>query len=631
MDSLSLKPERPISALSALERAERAEDMSTGKRTPPSDQRILSALENTRRKAASPLSSHTPPPEDFPSHLDPAPTDVVFSPIDYEGKKPSSLKPEAYGTDHRTSSPVLQNVTVEGSNLPLELLLVPPPPTIQVVSETQGPAPENPDRPLSVNLSEFIPPPPLIPEEIRVPPEFSEPDATDVPEFDDLADAYSPELPVSECGNQDLTGPDVPDEPNQSKIISNGITDPETKVYTETAYGDDQDNPPQKQPFQAVQDHSTPKENPQTLYQRSMNDSNENLYEAVRLSSGKKKEKGNSGKKRKGTLKNPYAENARETVQEKPKTIRFGRSEKKHTSAKPDEKELKKKEKQRLEKEKKELKEKQERERKEQKEREKKENEMKKKFCVTGQEEAMYQAKVNVTTKGSKNDLPVKNGDVISIIRTTKCPKGKWLARDSSNIYGYVSVDHLEMDFKEMLEVGKKTPRNSTITEAETTTDGRVLNHFSHSAESFTDDSEEWACEDDESFSPAPETSDQLPGGHTRTFSMPETGNKDLAINHQYSHSDTCDSSQIQARQEALQKLATFLRSSKSLDPAPVEPEPERSPSPVQEEAVSEPQISSTQETEFDPTAIILPPPDMYADFMLDSPLHSEPIKNLPC
>ncbi|XP_047230278.1 titin isoform X1 [Girardinichthys multiradiatus] len=626
MDSLSLKPERPVSALSALERAE---DMSTGKRTPPSDQRILSALENTRRKAASPLSSHTPPPEDFPSHLDPAPTDVVFSPIDYEGKKPSS--PEAYGTDHRTASPVLQNVTVERSNLPLELLLVPPPPTIQVVPETQGPAPENPDRPLFVNLSEFIPPPPLIPEEIRVPPEFSEPDATDVPEFDDLTDAYSPELPVSECGNEDLTGPDVPDEPNQSKIISNGITDSETKVYTETAYGDDQDNPPQKQPFQAVQDHSTPKENPQTLYQSSMNDSNENLYEAVRLSSGKKKEKGNSGKKRKGTLKNPYAENARETVQEKPKTIRFGRSEKKQTSAKPDEKELKKKEKQRLEKEKKELKEKQERERKEQKEREKKENEMKKKFCVTGQEEAMYQAKVNVTTKGSKNDLPVKNGDVISIIRTTKCPKGKWLARDSSNTYGYVSVDHLEMDFREMLEVGKKTPRNSTITEAETTTDGRVLNHFSHSAESFTDDSEEWACEDDDSFSPAPETSHQLPGSHTRTFSMPETGNKDLAINHQYSHSDMCDSSQIQARQEALQKLATFLRSSKSLDPAPVEPEPERSSSPVQEEAVSEPQISSTQKTEFDPTAIILPPPDMYADFMLDSPLHSEPIKNLPC
>lgn len=50
-----------------------------------------------------------------------------------------------------------------------------------------------------------------------------------------------------------------------------------------------------------------------------------------------------------------------------------------------------------------------------------------------GQEEAMYKAKVTVTTKGRKNDLPLKSGDNISIIRTTDCPKGKWLARDSSN------------------------------------------------------------------------------------------------------------------------------------------------------------------------------------------------------
>lgn len=52
---------------------------------------------------------------------------------------------------------------------------------------------------------------------------------------------------------------------------------------------------------------------------------------------------------------------------------------------------------------------------------------------ITGQEDAMYEAKVTVTTKGRKNDLPVKSGDAISIIRTTNCPKGKWLAKDSSN------------------------------------------------------------------------------------------------------------------------------------------------------------------------------------------------------
>lgn len=120
-------------------------------------------------------------------------------------------------------------------------------------------------------------------------------------------------------------------------------------------------------------------------------------------------------------------------------------------------KEQKKREKQRLEKEK-----------KEQKEREKKENEMKKKykvsqflfsciqkkliellqskifasslehfgniclFQVTGEEEPMYHAKVIVASKVRKNDLPVKTGDMVSIIRTTSCPKGKWLARDAN-------------------------------------------------------------------------------------------------------------------------------------------------------------------------------------------------------
>lgn len=45
----------------------------------------------------------------------------------------------------------------------------------------------------------------------------------------------------------------------------------------------------------------------------------------------------------------------------------------------------------------------------------------------------MYRATVTVTTKGRKDDLPVRSGDNISIIRTTNCPKGKWLARDFAN------------------------------------------------------------------------------------------------------------------------------------------------------------------------------------------------------
>uniref|UniRef100_A0A8C6WQC3 Helically-extended SH3 domain-containing protein n=1 Tax=Neogobius melanostomus TaxID=47308 RepID=A0A8C6WQC3_9GOBI len=152
-------------------------------------------------------------------------------------------------------------------------------------------------------------------------------------------------------------------------------------------------------------------------------------------------------------------------------------------------KDQKKREKQRLEREKKEL-----------KEREKKENEMKKKFKVTGNEEPLYHAKVTVASKVRKNDLPVKSGDTISIIRTTNCPKGKWLARDANHKYGHVSVMNVELNIKEMLELGKKAQaagRGGNI-EADTIIKLMCLC-------SVTDDSEEWACED-ETLSPSIES-----------------------------------------------------------------------------------------------------------------------------
>ncbi|XP_023271541.1 FYN-binding protein 1-like [Seriola lalandi dorsalis] len=156
---------------------------------------------------------------------------------------------------------------------------------------------------------------------------------------------------------------------------------------------------------------------------------------------------------------------------------------------------------------------------------------MKKKFKITGQEDAMYQAKVTVTTKGRKNDLPVKSGDIVSIIRTTNCPRGKWLARDGGNNYGYVAVDHVELDIKEMLELGKKAAINrksssSNVIDGELPRTGsRESNHLPPSAGSFTDDSEEWTGDDDEALSPAREAADPLaPLGHSRTLSMPDMG-----------------------------------------------------------------------------------------------------------
>ncbi|KAM4552043.1 uncharacterized protein PAE49_015564 isoform 2-T3 [Odontesthes bonariensis] len=153
-----------------------------------------------------------------------------------------------------------------------------------------------------------------------------------------------------------------------------------------------------------------------------------------------------------------------------------------------DHKEQRKREKQRLG-----------RERKEQKEREKKENEMKKKFKVTGDEEPMYHAKVMVASKVRKNDLPVKSGDTVSIIRTTNCPKGKWLARDAKHKYGYISVMNVELNIKEMLELGKKAQvaGRGVNLEADTVSIGSRSSSYPVVTSSFTDDSEEWACEDE--------------------------------------------------------------------------------------------------------------------------------------
>ncbi|XP_036970800.1 FYN-binding protein 1 isoform X2 [Acanthopagrus latus] len=611
--SPSPKPERPITALTALERAG---DM---KKTLQCDQRIFNALEKARKKTSPRTSftssySMTPPPEEFPppqSSVLPIPE---LPPIDYEDRGGNALpKPaEVNGFDHRPSSPVLAGIIEEGGSDPTpELLVVPPPLPRKVLPDraSLGPPPMKPDRPPSVNLSEFTAHAPSVEENgILAPLDFSETDTTDVPEFDDVtSDTHSPDLPASCWGNEENTGPDTPDGQDLPDYYSNEIVTPGAEVPA----GQDT---PQPEASMSISQESLPQAELQAPVNNSIYESTENVYEDIPTSANKKKGK-TDGKKRKGPPKNPYASEAlSQTIEEKTKTGRFGKTDKKAAAEGPDEKELKKKEKQRLEKEKKELKEKQEREKKEQKEREKKENEMKKKFKITGQEEAMYEAKVTVTTKGRKNDLPVKSGDNISIIRTTNCPKGKWLARDSSNNYGYVAVDHVELDIKEMLELGKKaaiTRNSSTAIEPEVTSTGsRASNHYPLSAESY--DSEEWTGDDDEPLSPAPDTADTLalPIGHTRTLSMPDMVNKDLPISHQ--HSQSADSSNVQARHEALQKLSTFFYSPKPVEPAASNIEPETSPAPVKEEPVQLPEESSSTA---DMDMLILPPPDLYADF----------------
>ncbi|XP_029355092.1 FYN-binding protein 1 [Echeneis naucrates] len=597
------KSEHQISPLSALERAE---DMSPGKRNPPADQRILTALEKVCKRSASPVInstppySFTPPPEDFPLPESPTQSFPELPPIDYEDRAgiARSVKPEEVNSiNHRQASPASGDVTEVAPDAVPELLVVPPPTSKKVFPSHKplGPAPEQSAGPLPVNLSEINPPP------------MDDNDTIDIPQFDLALDASNPDMPVSDWGN----GEDTQDGQDPPSFSSNGIATTETDI---------KDYPPSVSPFPVSQGYP-PMAGPEAELGDGLYENTDNIYEDISTSSTKKKGKTDAGKKRKGPPKNPYVESQQELNEEKSRTGRFSKGDKKAATEGLDEKEMKKREKQRLEKEKKELKERQEREKKEQREREKKESEMKKRFKLTGQEDAMYRAKVTVTTKGRKNDLPVKCDDIVSIIRTTNCPKGKWLARDSNSNYGYVAVDHVELDIKEMLELGKKAANNrkassNNIIDGEVPrTNSRASNHYPQSAESFTD-SDEWTG-DEETLSPPRDIADPFPpGGHTRTLSMPDMGSKDLSINHQHTHSDLiADNSQLQARHEALQKLATFFHSPIPVAPAPSNAEQETSHALEKEEALHLPEASVTQDVDFEhPDLLILPPPDLYAD-----------------
>ncbi|XP_071201815.1 FYN-binding protein 1-like [Salvelinus alpinus] len=546
----SLQPERPVGVqerpLSALLALGRAEEMSSPKKR--GSEIIFNALEKAKRTLASPLTTPvpsrpvTPTIEDLPPPPhNPSPTPMKslpeLPPIDYDDQAgaaaPTPLIPALVnGIDIRQASPMLEGVAEKGARdvLP-DLFVVPPPPPRKRLPEasTRGAPPEKPPQLPSVDLTAYA-------VEIPVP---SADSALNVPEFEDVGsdvlDLEAPEfqpadlvdLEVSKWGYGEYGDPEfaplnadnIPETmPLEQEILEEGEEFPEVEDQGVPEFGFEfreipESEPGVEVPVEVLQEtvHASPfSQNPQPAAGAQAEDSTYescgNAYED--MPSAKQKVKGQPTNKKKGSAKsktqapyNPYAETQLPT-EETPKTGWFL---KKPASETPDEKQLKKIEKQRLEKEKKEQK---ERERKEQKERENKENEMKK-FKITGQKEAIYQATVMVASKGHKNDLAVKNGDIVSIIRTTNCPKGKWLARDSTNTYGYISVSDVELDIKEMLEMGKRASRAISCKNITTmveqggevaSMDSRTSNHYplQEDTGSFTDDSEEWAHDDDD-------------------------------------------------------------------------------------------------------------------------------------
>nr|XP_030113495.3 FYN-binding protein 1 isoform X1 [Taeniopygia guttata]XP_041567064.1 FYN-binding protein 1 isoform X1 [Taeniopygia guttata] len=97
-------------------------------------------------------------------------------------------------------------------------------------------------------------------------------------------------------------------------------------------------------------------------------------------------------------------------------------------------------------------------EKKEQKEKEKKEHELRKKFKLTGPIEVLHQARACVDHKGGKNELTVKQGDKIEIIRLTDNPEGKWLGR-IKGFYGYIKTTMVEIDYDSLKRKQKPSTR----------------------------------------------------------------------------------------------------------------------------------------------------------------------------
>nr|XP_061834184.1 FYN-binding protein 1-like isoform X2 [Nerophis lumbriciformis] len=599
-----IQDENPTALFSALERAE---DM---RKPSPADQRVRSALEKATKKATSNVqrnSSLNVPSLSEDLHR-PQSMLASFPPIDYDAMTAGQLN----GIDHRRDSPTLDAMVQGGTGDISELLVVPTPPhrivdpvfsavppvVPPVVPPAVPPAvpPKTPAKRFSAKTPDFIQPPAL--QEIPgASLEFSETDIRNVGRVDIGAGAQS-------------AGPHIPFGVNFAPSNTGNVAMPGVAVQGDPRFT--ARSPVMPIPLRTKTSFPTPAVD--GLAMRGF--ATDNYFSE---DGAKKKTKIGGNKKRKKSLKNPYAEATRERREEKNKMGRFGKSDKKVVVEGPDEKELKKREKHRLEREKKEQKERQEKEKKEHKEREKRENEMNKKFKISGNEEAIYNAMVTGMTKRQKDDLPVENGDMVSIIRTTRCPKGRWLARDLANNFGYVTVAHLELDIKEMLAIGKKVPaatppKTINLVDLEASNIGsRIPNPVTLASESFSDDSD-WGDDENESSVINAAALPRASVRNSRAFSVPDVGHSDLYANQQYNNSDViAGGMHEQARNEALQKLTTFFQSPKTVQPTASVTERQTSLVHHGEHEVHQSQASSVQDI-LHPDMLILPPPEMYAD-----------------
>uniref|UniRef100_A0A667WHM1 SH3 domain-containing protein n=1 Tax=Myripristis murdjan TaxID=586833 RepID=A0A667WHM1_9TELE len=108
---------------------------------------------------------------------------------------------------------------------------------------------------------------------------------------------------------------------------------------------------------------------------------------------------------------------------------------------------------------------KQQEEKRFQKAKEKREKEAKKKFKLKGPVHVIQQGAARQDCRGGKTELPLREGEVIDIIRITDNPKGLWLARNIDGYYGYVKPDSVNIDYDRLKQA--KTGPVSNWSEAE--------------------------------------------------------------------------------------------------------------------------------------------------------------------
>ncbi|XP_056587621.1 FYN-binding protein 1 isoform X2 [Triplophysa dalaica] len=95
---------------------------------------------------------------------------------------------------------------------------------------------------------------------------------------------------------------------------------------------------------------------------------------------------------------------------------------------------------------------------KNQKEREKKEKEAIKKFKLTPPLKVIHQVKAKADCRGGKNDLSVKKGESIDIIRINDNPEGKWVGRGQDGSFGFVKTEMVEINFSVLKNQGLSIP-----------------------------------------------------------------------------------------------------------------------------------------------------------------------------